>query len=88
MSDSVKVIGSIWDSTDGLNIYRIDQIDTRGYFITLLDNEIHMVSKTWILKQATMCDTKATKEEKAKFEEKKRNDKICRGNKSNVGHTR
>lgn len=41
MSDSVKVIGSIWASTDGLNIYRIDKIDTRGYFITLLDNEIN-----------------------------------------------
>lgn len=69
MSDSVKVIGSIWASTDGLNIYRIDVIDTRGYFITLLDNEIDMVSKTWIHKQATMCDTKATKEQKQQFEE-------------------
>lgn len=71
MSDSVKVIGSIWASTDGLNIYRIDKIDTRGYFITLLDNEINMVSKSWIHKQATMCDTKATKAQKKKkqFEE-------------------
>lgn len=69
MSDSVKVIGSILASTDGLNIYRIDKIDTRGYFITLLDNEINMVSKAWIHKQATMCDTKATKEHKQQFEE-------------------
>lgn len=69
MSDSVKVIGSIWASTDGLNIYRIDHIDRRGYFITLLDNEINMVSKTWIHKQATMCDLKATKAEKQQSEE-------------------
>lgn len=69
MSDSVKVIGSIWASTDGLNIYRIDHIDRRGYFITLLDNEINMVSKTWIHKQATMCDLKATKAEKQQLEE-------------------
>ena len=69
MSDSVKVIGSIWASTDGLNIYRIDHIDRRGYFITLLDNEINMVSKTWIHKQATMCDLKATKAENQQFEE-------------------
>lgn len=34
MSDSVKVIGSIWASSDGINIYRIDNIDTGGYFIT------------------------------------------------------
>lgn len=65
----MKVIGSIWASTDGLNIYRIDQIDTRGYFITLLDNEINMVSKAWIHKQATMCDMKATKAEKQQFKE-------------------
>lgn len=69
MSDSVKVIGSIWASTDGLNIYRINQIDRCGYFITLLDNEIHMVSKSWIHKQATICDMKATKEQKQQFEE-------------------
>lgn len=69
MSDSVKVIGSIWASTDGLNIYRIDQIDKGGYFITLLDNEIHMVSKAWIHKQATMCDMKATKAQKQQFKE-------------------
>lgn len=69
MSDSVKVIGSIWASTDGLNIYRIDKVDTGGYFITLLDTEIHMVSKAWIHKQATMCDTKATKTQKQQFEE-------------------
>lgn len=69
MSDSVKVIGSIWASTDGLNIYRIDKVDTGGYFITLLDTEIHMFSKAWIHKQATMCDTKATKTQKQQFEE-------------------
>lgn len=69
MSDSVKVIGSIWASTDGLNIYRIDQIDKRGYFITLLDNEINMVSKTWIHKQASICDIKATKAQKQQLEE-------------------
>ena len=69
MSDSVKVLGSTWASTDGLNIYRIDQIDRRGYFITLLDNEIHMVSKAWIHKQATMCDTKASKTQKQQFKE-------------------
>ena len=69
MSDSVKVIGSIWASTDGLNIYRIDHIDRRGYFITLLDNEIKKIKKTWIHKQATMCDLKATKAEKQQFEE-------------------
>lgn len=69
MSDSVKVIGSIWASTDGLNIYRIDQIDKSGYFITLLDNEINMVSKTWIHKQASICDIKATKAQKQQLEE-------------------
>lgn len=69
MSDSVKVVGSIWASTDGLNIYRVDQIDMCGYFITLLDNEIQMVSKTWIHKQATMCDTKPTKAQKQQFED-------------------
>lgn len=69
MSDSVKVIGSIWASTDGLNVYRIDQIDTRSYFITLLDNEIHMVYKTCVHKQATICDFKATKAQKQQFEE-------------------
>lgn len=69
MSDSVKVIGSIWASSDGLNIYRIDKIDTRGYFITLLDNEIHMVTKTWIHKQATICDIKATKAHTQQFGE-------------------
>lgn len=69
MSDSVKVIASIWASTDGLNIYRIDQIDKRGYFITLLDNEINMVSKTWIHKQASICDIKATKAQKQQLEE-------------------
>lgn len=69
MNDSVKVIGSIWASTDGLNIYRIDHINTRAYFITLLDNEIHKVTKTWIYKQATIWDTKATKEQKQQFEE-------------------
>lgn len=69
MSDSVKVIGSIWASTDGLNIYRIDQIDIRGYFITLLDNAIHMVSKAWIHMQATICDTKSTKAQKQQFKE-------------------
>lgn len=69
MSDSVKVIGSIWASTDGLNIYRIDQIDKSGYFITLLDNEINMVSKTWIHKQASICDIKATKAQKQRLDE-------------------
>lgn len=69
MSDSVKVIGSIWASTDGLNIYRIDQIDKSGYFITLLDNEINKVTKTWVYKQATIYDTKATKAQKQQFEE-------------------
>nr|DAH82328.1 MAG TPA: hypothetical protein [Caudoviricetes sp.] len=69
MSDSVKVVGSIWASTDGLNIYRIDRIDKLGYFITLLDNEIHKFSRVWIHKQATMCDMKATKEQKQNFEE-------------------
>lgn len=67
MSDSVKVIGSIWTSTDGLNIYRIDQIDRRGYFITLLDNEIHMVSKTWIHKQATMSELRERLHDVYKF---------------------
>lgn len=42
MSDSVKVLGSTWVSTDGLNIYRIEKIDITTYLINLLDNEINI----------------------------------------------
>lgn len=69
MSDAVKTLGSMWKSTDNLNYYRIDQIDTRGYFITLYDAEINKLSRTWIHKQATMCDIKMTKKEREQFEE-------------------
>ena len=69
MSDSVKVIGSYWKSTDNLNHYRIDSVDKRGYLITNYDKELNCVSKTWVHKQCTMYDVKLTKEEREKFEE-------------------
>lgn len=69
MSDSVKIIGSYWKSTDNLNYYRIDVVDRLGYFITNYDKELDCVSKTWIHKQCTMFDVKLTKKEREQFEE-------------------